>query len=274
MLAESSPGQAGKKAKEDPTFHQKRAARFQIYHSRVSAIIEQPSRFLQSRNVSGFATCGTEVGALLFYSALLDMEPDPPAISRELLAAVKEGDESANRRLVEILYPAVQANVRNHLRKKADHEDVSQEIFLKIFLKIEQYRGPQPFAHWVARIAVTTCYDWLRKQRVRPLVTYSDLSELEVALIENSRNTSKSETSDTQRELYSGLLEKLIATLKPREQVVIRLLDLEENSVREIATLTGWGTSKIKVTAMRARRKLAEQIQQLEMNPRSNSDNH
>ena len=111
---------------------------------------------------------------------------------------------------------------------------------------------------------MTTCYDWLRKQRVRPLVTYSDLSEPEAALIESSRKSSTAETSDTQRELFSGLLEKLIATLKPREQIVIRLLDLEERSVREIATLTGWGLSKIKVTAMRARRKLAEQIQQLE----------
>ena len=175
-----------------------------------------------------------------------------------------KGDESANRRLVEILYPAVRANVRNHLRTWADHDDVSQEIFLKIFLRIEQYRGPQPFSHWVSRIAVTTCYDWLRKQRVRPLVTHSDLSEPETALIESRRKSSTAETSDTQRELFSGLLEKLIATLKPREQIVIRLLDLEERSVREIATLTGWGLSKIKVTAMRARRKLAEQIQQLE----------
>ena len=193
------------------------------------------------------------------------MEPEPPTISKELLAAVKEGDESANRSLVEILYPAVRANVRNHLRKRADHDDVTQEIFLKIFLKIEQYRGPQPFDHWVSRIAVTTCYDWLRKQRVRPLVAYSDLSEPEVAVIENSLKATKAETSNTQRELFSGLLEKLIATLKPREQIVIRLLDLEERSVREIEALTGWGSSKIKVTAMRARRKLAEQIKQLEM---------
>ena len=201
------------------------------------------------------------------------MDPESPRISQELLDAVKEGDESANRTLVEILYPAVRANVRNHLRRQADHDDVSQEIFLKIFLKIEQYRGPQPFDHWVSRIAVTTCYDWLRKQRVRPLVAYSDLSEPEVAVIEDSLKATTADTSDTHRELFSGLLEKLIVTLKPREQIVIRLLDLEERSVREIATLTGWGPSKIKVTAMRARRKLAEQIQQLERQSQGEPEN-
>ncbi len=192
------------------------------------------------------------------------MEEPSPAITNELLERVRAGDESANRNLVEILYPAVRANVRNHLRKRADHDDVSQEVFLKIFLKIDQYKGPQPFEHWVSRIAVTTCYDWLRKHRVRPLVTYSDLSEAEVEIIEKSRQATAMGTSDTQRELFSGLLDKLISTLNPREQIVIRLLDLEERSVREISEFTGWGASKIKVTAMRARRKLAEQLQHLE----------
>ena len=192
------------------------------------------------------------------------MEEPSPAITNELLERVRAGDESANRNLVEILYPGVRANVRNHLRKQADHDDVSQEVFLKIFLKIDQYKGPQPFDHWVSRIAVTTCYDWLRKHRVRPLVTYSDLSEAEVELIEKSRQATTMGTSDTQRELFSGLLDKLISTLNPREQIVIRLLDLEERSVREISEFTGWGASKIKVTAMRARRKLIEQLQDLE----------
>ena len=194
----------------------------------------------------------------------LRMEEPSPAITSELLERVKAGDEAANRNLVEILYPTVRANVRNHLRKQADHDDVAQEVFLKIFLKINQYKGPQPFDHWVSRIAVTTCYDWLRKHRVRPLVTYSDLSETEVEIIEKSRQSTTMGTSDTERELFSGLLDKLISTLNPREQIVIRLLDLEEHSVREISEITGWGASKIKVTAMRARRKLAEQLQHLE----------
>lgn len=193
------------------------------------------------------------------------MNETPPRITPELLDRVKAGEEEANRQLVEILYPTVRANVRNHLRRQSDHDDVSQEVFMKIFLKIDQYSGPQPFEHWVSRIAVTTCYDWLRKHKARPLVTYSDLSDAEVEIIDKSLQSS-AEGSDTQRELFSGLLDKLIATLKPREQIVIRLLDLEEKSVKEATELTGWGASKVKVTAMRARRKLADQLQRLEQN--------
>ena len=63
------------------------------------------------------------------------------------------------------------------------------------------------------------------------------------------------------------LLNRLIATLNPREQIVIRLLDLEEKSVAEICDLTGWGSSKVKVTAMRARKKLANHLKKLNSSP-------
>ena len=213
-------------------------------------------------------------GRFLFQAISSRMDDSPPAITPELLAGVRSGDDAASRTLVEILYPSVQANVRNHLRRQADHDDVAQEVFLKIFLKIEQYRGPQPFEHWVSRIAVTTCYDWLRKHRIRPLVTYADLNEAEVEILEKSRQATSRGTSDAQRELFSGLLDKLISTLNPREQIVIRLLDLEERSVRDISELTGWGSSKIKVTAMRARRKLADRLHQLESSQEQGKNHH
>ena len=192
------------------------------------------------------------------------MEDPPSRITPDLLERVKSGDEEANRTLVELLYPTVRGNIRNHLRRQADHDDVAQEVFMKVFLKIDQYSGPQPFDHWVSRIAVTTCYDWLRKHKARPLVSYSDLSDAEVEIIDKSLHSNDGGGSESQRELFSGLLDKLIGTLKPREQIVIRLLDLEEHSVKEVTELTGWSASKVKVTAMRARRKLADQLQRLE----------
>ena len=192
------------------------------------------------------------------------MEDDAPRITPELLAGVREGEAEASRVLVEILYPTIRANIRNHLRRRADHDDVAQEVFLKIFLKIDQYRGPQPFHHWASRIAITTCYDWLRKHRARPLVSFADLSDAEVEILHKRDGLTADAEGDTRRELFTGLLDKLIATLAPREQIVIRLMDLEERSVREVTELTGWGASRVRVTAMRARRKLTATLDRLE----------
>lgn len=188
---------------------------------------------------------------------------DPSAvISQSLLEAVLQGDEQAWKELVEALYPMVASIIRNHLRREADREDVAQEVFVKIFANIGQYQARQPFDHWVARIALNACHDWLRRLSVRPAVTYSDLGEAEREIIE--RTLADDQTCHEPREMLCELLERLIATLSPREQIVIRLLDLEGRSVAETSELTGWGASKIKVTAMRARRKLTEKMRRLE----------
>ena len=189
---------------------------------------------------------------------------DPVQITEEMLDAARSGDEAAWRHLVASLYPLVAGIVRNHLRRDADRDDVAQEVFVKLFANLGQYAGRQPFEHWVSRIAINACHDWLRRIAARPLVSYSDLAENERETLERTLAVDQplAEESGT---LLHDLLDRLIATLNPREQIVIRLLDLEQRSVEEVCNLTGWGNSKVKVTAMRARRKLSEQMQKLEI---------
>lgn len=160
--------------------------------------------------------------------AILDpLVSDPSnAISQSLLEAVLRGDESAWRELVEMLYPLVAGIIRNHLRREADREDVAQEVFVKIFTHLGQYQARQPFEHWVSRIALNACHDWLRRVAARPAVSYTDLGEAERQILE--RTLAADEQSHEPREILCELLDRLIATLAPREQIVIRLLDLED----------------------------------------------
>lgn len=184
-------------------------------------------------------------------------------IPSQLLDNVREGQEAAWAELIELLTPLVYKVIRNQVRTHSDHDDLAQEVFTKIFLKLDQYQAKQPFLHWVSRITINTCYDWLRRKKVRPLVSYSDLGETQADILEKTLAGEGLEQKES-IEAMRTLLDRLISTLKPQEQIVIRLLDLEEKSVQDISDLTGWGASKIKVTAMRARRKLAEQMKKLE----------
>ncbi|MEN8772457.1 MAG: RNA polymerase sigma factor [Akkermansiaceae bacterium] len=184
-------------------------------------------------------------------------------VSPELLTRVRVGDEEAWRQLVDLLNPLVSKIIRNQVRRTMDHDDIAQEAFTKIFLKLDQFAGKQPFTHWVSRLTVNTCYDWLRRQKARPLVTYSDLGETQAEILEKNLTGQSGENKESLAAMRE-LLDRLISTLKPREQIVIRLLDLEEKSVQDVCDLTGWGDSKVKVTAMRARRKLSEQLKKLE----------
>lgn len=178
------------------------------------------------------------------------------------LERVRAHDQTAARELVEHLYPLVIRIVRSHLPRRVAEEDLAQDVFLKMFTRLAQYQGNVPFTHWVSRIAVTTCIDQLRAQKRRPEFRWADLSENEAEVLDNVlSDTSAEAPSDSMaaRELVGKLLDQLA----PADRTVIQMLDLEQKSVAEISSLTGWGQSMIKVRAFRARRKLQKLFQEL-----------
>jgi RNA polymerase sigma-70 factor (ECF subfamily) len=179
------------------------------------------------------------------------------------LDRVRARDQAAAKFLVEHLYPLVIRIVRAHLPRRVPEEDLAQDIFLKMFSRLEQYQGNVPFTHWVSRIAVTTCIDQLRAQKRRPELRWADLSETEAEVLDNVLTDSRDEgpnDSLATRELVGKLLDQL----KPEDRTVIQMLDLEQKSIAEISALTGWGQSMIKVRAFRARRKLQKLFQDLQ----------
>jgi RNA polymerase sigma factor (sigma-70 family) len=179
------------------------------------------------------------------------------------LDRVRQQDQSAARALVDHLYPMVIRIVRARLPRRLAEEDLAQEIFLKMFSRLSQYQGAVPFPHWVSRIAVTTCIDQLRAQQRRPELRWADLSETEAEVLDNVL-TGADDSVPGDALAANELVTKLLAQLKPEDQTVIRLLDLEQKSVAEISQLTGWGQSMIKVRAFRARRKLQKLFEALQ----------
>lgn len=194
-------------------------------------------------------------------------DDEPPFDLVGCLARVRQRDQVAARELVEHLHPLVIRIVRAHLPRRVPEEDLAQDIFLKMFTRLEQYQGAVPFPHWVSRIAVTTCIDQLRAQKRRPEFRMADLSETEAEVLGNVM-TGDNDVAANDAMAAHELVHKLLAQLKPDDQLVIRLLDLEQKTIAEISDLTGWNQSLIKVRAFRARRKLQKLFQELQRKER------
>jgi RNA polymerase sigma-70 factor (ECF subfamily) len=177
--------------------------------------------------------------------------------SGRCLERVRQHDPEAAVALVEALYPLVIRIVRSHCPERSDEEDLAQEIFLKLFSKLDQYeaRAGIPLEHWVSRLAVRTCFDALRARGRRPVVRMGDLSEEQRAWLE-FMIAEESAPPDSAAASARELVEQLLSQLSPEDRLVISLLDLEERSVKEIASITGWSVPLVKVRAFRARRKL------------------
>lgn len=186
----------------------------------------------------------------------------------ECLDRVRQRDQAAARELVDHLYPLVIRIVRGRLPRRVAEEDLAQEIFLKMFSRLEQYEGAVPFTHWVSRIAVTTCIDHLRAQQRRPEFRWADLSEKEADMLDAVLTNENVATQDDALEAHE-LVHKLLDQLKPDDKLVIQLLDLEQKTIAEISALTGWNQSLVKVRAFRARRKLQKLFEELKRKERS-----
>lgn len=176
-----------------------------------------------------------------------DVDPD-----RELVEMAQGGHRHAFAELVSRHKGRVFSTASRFARNHHELDDLAQDIFIKAWRGLDKFRGSSPFEHWLMRLAIRACYDFLRRQRWR--------REHEVsreALLESGYHAEgecpppdPTESDDVLR------LRAALARLKPKERLVITLLEIEERSLREIAELTGWSEGNVKVRAFRARQSL------------------
>jgi len=169
----------------------------------------------------------------------------------ELIAAVLRGDRASFEPLVAKYSPRVFATARRYARRESEIEDIVQEVWLKAFDKLGSFRGEAPFEHWLMRMTVRTCYDFLRGHQRNREMAFSEISEPEEDWLDRfvADPGSAAEEADAARTLVARVLEKL----SPEARLVIQLLEIEDRSVKEIAELTGWSVPLVKVRAFRAR---------------------
>ena len=172
---------------------------------------------------------------------------------------VRAGDTGSANGLIHHLHPLVRRLVRNHLPRRGSEEDLMQDVFVKIFQRLDSYkaRDGTPFEHWVSRLTVRTCLDALRAERSRPEWRWSDLNQGETEWLDFLLSRQAEAPSEHAADAKT-VVTQLLAQLSPSDRLVLTLLDLEEHSTLEISQMTGWTRPMVKMRAMRARHKLRQ----------------
>lgn len=177
--------------------------------------------------------------------------PDMERSDAELIRAVLQGDMASFEPLVAKYSPRLFATARRYARREDEIEDIVQEIWSKAYHKLPSFRGEAPFEHWLMRMAVRTCYDFLRSHQRNRENTFTELTKEEDDWIE--RIMSAPEQVSDKAEAAKQLVDRLMKMLPPPARLIIQLLEIEDRSVKEISALTGWSVPLVKVRAFRAR---------------------
>lgn len=136
---------------------------------------------------------------------------------------------------------------------------------MKAFTQLGSYEGRGSMEGWLTRIATNTCLNILRASKRRPELTTADLTEDQDRWLEDKLSSAAGEMhrSAENKLVAADLADRLLEALSPEDRLALTLIDGEDASVSEVAEMTGWSESKVKVRAFRARKKAREAMEKL-----------
>ena len=171
----------------------------------------------------------------------------------QLVELVLAGDETAFEQVFDRHKRMVGLVAGRYFRRPEQIEEIIQISFAKAFVELPKCRGGHELslASWLARITANASFDALRSSRRRPEHLCCELTSGEM---ESLAGIATSDGADAEKLLLDrDLAEKLLSRLEGEDRALLQMLYADDMSVAEIAQLTGWSQSKVKIKAWRAR---------------------
>src|SRR6516225_4780135 len=165
-----------------------------------------------------------------------------------LMARAQDGDRAAYRRLLGEIAPYLRALAARRHRDPSDAEDAVQDILLTLHAIRHTYDPTRPFGPWLATIANHRLIDRLRRQ--------GRLRSRETALMPEHETFSAGQPNLCEKSLDRRELREAVEKLPAGQRQAVRLLKLEERSLKEAAAISGMSIRSLKVAAHRALKSL------------------
>lgn len=170
-----------------------------------------------------------------------------------LVEQFQAGDHAAFDVLVERHYKRIYELAYYFVHDVEDAYDITQEVFLRVFNSLANFKGDSSFYTWVYRIATNACVDYRRRKSRRQGVELNDelIPQEDVASLVVRERSPHQQTLD--RELNT-MIRHAVAQLPEKQRQVFILRHYEGLSLQEIATILGKGLGTIKAHLFHATR--------------------
>ncbi len=168
------------------------------------------------------------------------------------MARAQGGDREAYRRLLQDITPYVRSLAARRLLNRSDVEDAVQDVLLTVHSIRHTYDAARPFGPWLVAIARRRIVDWLRRQ--------GRAMAREVEFDPDDETFLPPQTNIVEQASGERALRKAIEQLPPGQREAIRLMKLEELSLKEAAVKSGMSIAALKVATHRALKSLRKQF--------------
>jgi RNA polymerase sigma-70 factor (ECF subfamily) len=175
----------------------------------------------------------------------------------EIISKVLSGDQQAYAALVNRYQSYVFTLALRFTKNREDAEEISQDIFVKAYRALADFKGTSKFSTWLYTIVNNTCITFLRKKRLQ---THS-LENEGVFEVADSQDSGLRANLVEQKSKVA-MVNNAISLLNGDDAEIITLFYKSEQSLEEIAQILGLETNTAKVRLHRARTRLKEKMQQ------------
>lgn len=174
----------------------------------------------------------------------------------EIISRVLKGEQNAYAELVNRYQSYVFTLTMRFTKNREDAEEVSQDIFVKAYRSLADFRGASKFSTWLYTIVNTTCITFLRKKR---LEVHSLDNEKVFESVEN--HDSGFNANQVEQKSKVNMVNQAIAMLNTDDAEILTLFYKAEQSLEEIAQVLGLETNTVKVRLHRARQRLKDRME-------------
>ena len=171
---------------------------------------------------------------------------------RALVARMRTGDSEALREIVERYQSRVFALVFGIVRDEHEVQDVAQEVFLKVFTRIQAFDERSKFYTWLYRVAANAAKDHLKKRRRRPAVALED----DATVVDRGRGPAGHAAQQETRAIVREAIDSLPETYR----TVLTLRELEGLAYTEIAEVLKVSLGTVESRLHRARGRLKRRL--------------
>jgi RNA polymerase sigma-70 factor (ECF subfamily) len=179
----------------------------------------------------------------------------------ELVGLLKKGSKAAFEELL-TRYSEKVGNLSLRItRSHEDAEEIVQDVFVTVYLKIKNFEGKSAFSSWLYRITVNTAFMKLRKRKKHTAFSIDDLAYQEQV----SQSEMRSETSDvdfiSSRHEMKGRLEEAIERLPEDYRAIFILRDIDGLSNQEVGEILSISVPAVKSRLHRSRLMLRKRLE-------------
>lgn len=170
-----------------------------------------------------------------------------------LIQLVLSGQQAAYSILVNRYQSYVFTLVLRYVKEREVAEELSQDVFVKAYRYLCDFRGKSKFSTWLYTIVNTTCLSYLRKGENDILLLEED-KIIHIA----DRQTSENPATKLEQKASNAILARAMKLLPNEQARILDLFYIAEQSIDEIGLILGLTTTNVKVKLYRARGKLKE----------------